>query len=340
MGWRRGGEALRGSCKGVRGEGGRGCKGLRGGGGLQGVASVCKCLQGGFKVWQKGCGKRGVAKGVWQKGCGKRGVAKGVWQKGCGKIGVAKGVWQKGCGKWGVANGVWQMGCGKWGVANGVWQKGSHLMFKPAIACASSVRSSLVFFFVCSSLQRSEMRRRGWQTVEMPAGWFEVIRCRRPKSESWVKRERKGPVPQPDRGGGRQPRRNGPPPSVPTGGSERRTPEEAFRAARARVAKLEAAISVVGESDPTFRQARKHAQAQPAESQIKSLEFFIERARKRVENARMEVEDAKAKVVAAEITLTSEGRALQDGEQRHASFLAERVSEEPPPTIPVDYAAK
>ena len=177
--------------------------------------------------------------------------------------------------------------------------------------------------------------------MEVPAGWFEVIRGRRPKSESWPKAERKGSVrPQPDRGGGRQPRRNGTPPSVPTGGNERRTPEEALQAARARVAKLEAAISAVGESDPTFpalqealRQARKHAQVQPVESRIKSSEFFIELAKKRVENARKEVEDAKAKAVAAEMTLTSEVRALQDGEQRHASLLAERVAEEPVCTV-------
>ena len=192
------------------------------------------------------------------------------------------------------------------------------------------------------------MPRRGWETIVVPAGWFEVIRDRRPKSENWPKAERKGSVrPQPDRGGGRQPRRNGPPPSAHPGGNERRSPEEALQAARARVAKLEAADSAVGESDPTFpalqeapRQARKHAQVQPVESRIKYSEFFIERAKKRVENARKEVEDAKTKLVAAEMTLTSEVRALKEGEERHASLLAARVSEEPPPMVPVDFAAE
>ena len=87
-----------------------------------------------------------------------------------------------------------------------------------------------------------------------------VIRGRRPKSESWPKAERKGSVrPQPDRGGGRQPRRNGLPPSV-SPGNDRRTEEEALQAARARVAKLEA--SAVGESalQEALRQAQKHAQ--------------------------------------------------------------------------------
>ena len=61
-----------------------------------------------------------------------------------------------------------------------------------------------------------------------------------------------------------------------------------------------------------------------------------------MENARKEVEDAKAKVVAAEMTLTSEVRTLQDGEQRHTSLFAEasRASEEPPTTMHVDFAAE
>ena len=143
--------------------------------------------------------------------------------------------------------------------------------------------------------------------------------------------------------------RNVPPPSVPTGGNERRTPEEVVQGARARVVKLEAAISAVGESDPTFpalrealSQARRQAQVPPVESRIKSSEFFIERAKKRVEKARKEVDDAKAKVVAAEITLTSEVSALQEGQERHASLLAEasRTQEQPPRTMPVDFEAE
>ena len=142
-------------------------------------------------------------------------------------------------------------------------------------------------------------------------GWLEINRGRRPKSESWPKAAQKFSS---------STTRLRRPPSVPIGGNERGTPEEALQAARARVAKLEAAVSAVGESDPTFpalqealRQARQHAQVQP-------LERVFGGAKKRVENARKEVEDAKAKVDAAEMTLTSEVRALQDGEQRHASL--------------------
>ena len=144
---------------------------------------------------------------------------------------------------------------------------------------------------------------------KLPAGWFEVIRGRRPKSESWPKAQ--GSVhPQPDCGAGRQPRANVPPQSVPAG-NERRTPKDVIQGARARVAKLEATIFAVGESDPTFRgqealkQARRQAQVQPVESRIKSSEFFFERAKKRVEEAHKEVEDANSKVVAAELILTS-----------------------------------
>ena len=61
-----------------------------------------------------------------------------------------------------------------------------------------------------------------------------------------------------------------------------------------------------------------------------------------MEKAHKEVEDAKAKVVAAQLKLTSELSALQDGEQRHAALLAEasRIEEQPPPTMPVDFAAE
>ena len=159
------------------------------------------------------------------------------------------------------------------------------------------------------------MPHRGWQTVEVPAGWFEVSRGRRP---SRTVRPTGATVPH----------RQFPPVAT------RCTPEEALQAAHA--------ISAVPALQESVRQARKHAQLQPVENRIKSSEFFIERAKKRVEHARKEVEDAKAKVVAAEMTLTSEVRALQDGEQRHASLLAEtsRVSEEPPPTMPVDFVAE
>ena len=73
-----------------------------------------------------------------------------------------------------------------------------------------------------------------------------------------------------------------------------------LQGARARVAKLEAAILAVGDCDPTFpalhealSQARRQAQVPPVESRIKSSEFFLERAKKRVEQADKEVEDAK-----------------------------------------------
>ena len=51
----------------------------------------------------------------------------------------------------------------------------SHFLFKASIARAWS--SGRVWSFSCVfSFRRSGMPRRGWQTVEVPAGWFEVIR--------------------------------------------------------------------------------------------------------------------------------------------------------------------
>ena len=78
------------------------------------------------------------------------------------------------------------------------------------------------------------------------------------------------------------------------------------------------------------------------ESRIRTSEFFIEPATKRVENARQEVDDAKAKMASAEATLTAELSSSHDGEQRHAAHLVEvsRVPEQPPPTLFVDFAAE
>ena len=221
-------------------------------------------------------------------------------------------------------------------------------------------RRFLLFVF-CVFVSRGCMPCKGWSSLPVPDGWYEVIRGPRPPSVQWPHQQKgkgKGVAPSaaprgrwrnPDRGAGRQPGRNAPPPSVPTGGNERRTPEEVVQGARARVVKLEAAISAVGESDPTFpalrealSQARRQAQVPPVESRIKSSEFFIERAKNRVEKARKEVDDAKAKVVAAEITLTSEVSALQEGQLRHASLLVEasRTEEQPPRIMPVDFKAE
>ena len=205
----------------------------------------------------------------------------------------------------------------------------SHFLFKAAIACAWSVRSSVVLFREFSSARRCDMPRRGWQTVEVPPRWFD--RAQRLSSPTIRSRSRTSAKAQRS------------PPSASTDGNERRTPEDVLQGARARVAKLEIAISAAGESDPTFpglqealKQARRQAQVQPVESRIRSSEFFIERTKKRLENARKEVEDAKPKVVSAETTLVSEMSSLQEGEQRHAALLAvaSRTSEQPPPTMP------
>ena len=95
--------------------------------------------------------------------------------------------------------------------------------------------------FVCSSLRRCEMLRRGWQTVEVPAGWFEVIRGRRPKSESWPRQSAKVQFVH-----------NKIAAEVVTVSSHRWQREAHPRRGCARVAKLEAAVSAVGESDPIF----------------------------------------------------------------------------------------
>ena len=78
-------------------------------------------------------------------------------------------------------------------------------------------------------------------------------------------------------------------------------PDTAMANALARMSKLEAAMSAVGEEDPiypglleAFKKARAQTQAKPVQDRIAGTELFLKRARKRVEGCRQDVEKATA----------------------------------------------
>ena len=84
------------------------------------------------------------------------------------------------------------------------------------------------------------MVRKGWTQMEVPSGWVQILRGPRPKSEQWPKQSKsiskvKG------RGQQRQ-----------SSVSPRHDPDSVMSNARSRIAKLEAAMVAVGESDPTY----------------------------------------------------------------------------------------
>ena len=120
--------------------------------------------------------------------------------------------------------------------------------------------------------------------MEVPSGWVRILRGPRPKSEQWPKQSKsifKG------YGRGQQRQSSVSPPQT------RHDPDSVMSNARSRIAKLEAAMVAVGESDPTYpslfdalQKARALAEVQPVQDRIASTESIITRARKRVETER------------------------------------------------------
>ena len=99
------------------------------------------------------------------------------------------------------------------------------------------------------------------------------------------------------------------PPSVPHGGNERRTRRGPASCTRT-LQKLEAAVSAVGGRIPLSRRCERLC----------------------TEGGGCEGQACRCR--------DDFRRALKEGEEHHASFCAERVSEEPPPTVPVDFVAE
>ena len=197
------------------------------------------------------------------------------------------------------------------------------------------------------------MPRKGWQSVDVPSGWVQIIRGPRPKAATWPRR---GETPQPVQS--RQRRQSNVPfppaqsrqrrqSNVPFPRQEPVDPDTALANARSRVTKLERAMEVVGESDPIYpglvdalKRARTQAQVRPVADRISATESFIERARKRAEKERKEVEKAKAELAKAEAQLVLEEESLREGENRLLVLRQEANGEDQSPlaTVPVDFA--
>ena len=181
------------------------------------------------------------------------------------------------------------------------------------------------------------MPRKGWQSVDVPSGWVQIIRGPRPEAATWPRR---GETPQPAQ------RRQS---NVPFPRQEPVDPDTALASARLLVTKLERAMEVVGESDPIYpglvgalKRARTQAQVRPVADRISATESFIERARKRVEKERKEVEKVKAELAKAEAQLVLEEESLRGGENRLLVLRQEANGEDqsPPATVPVDFVSR
>ena len=181
---------------------------------------------------------------------------------------------------------------------------------------------SLVCFGVCVLLhpRQTSMGRRGWQAIEVPQGWFNVIRGPRPPSVRWPQAQRShqpvkmrnvsvapptkvlGGRPLVQSSNGSTGRQSGPAP----------TPEEGHGACTPSCNTVGVSHAVVG--DPALiplQEALKKAKAQaatpPLVDRVTASEMHVGRKKKRLEEAEGEVLEAikrrdvlKAKVVAGE----------------------------------------
>ena len=184
------------------------------------------------------------------------------------------------------------------------------------------------------------MPRRGWRTVEVPQGWFQVLRGPVPRCTVRTASRQQDPRGRSFRNQGQ--RKEPPAARIP------RNPDEVVADARSRVGKLESAISVLDENDPTvlalkeaLRQARSQTQVRPVDERIESTKLFIERAKKRVLSCQEEVAKAQAVLREAEAKVLTEEDSLREGESRLTALQleAQRVQERIPlPTAPADFA--
>ena len=193
------------------------------------------------------------------------------------------------------------------------------------------------------------MPRRGWQALDTPSGWYEVIRGPRPRSVQWplakpvqVRQSQVTPGRQRRWEWGGSSRTRGPPQqsSVP-----RLDPDERCAAAQTKVQSLEAALAAFGEEDSPemdvlkdfLARAVEQAKVKPVDVRIKSCESYLQRCTKQLEEAKafvMNCEEEVAKTQARLARLKMEAdlqppepRARQEDVESEVIPLRKQVSE-------------
>ena len=158
------------------------------------------------------------------------------------------------------------------------------------------------------------MPRKGWSSLETPAGWYQVIRGPRPKAVQWPRRqwwsssswwqqcgqwpELQSQKPQRRWQRGR-----------PTRGTN---PDEVMAAARTKVQRLQSAIDALGDSESAEAQwlgealekARRAAQERPVAIRVEECQAFLQRSRNRLARLEQEVAAEQKAMEAAQVRLT------------------------------------
>ena len=185
---------------------------------------------------------------------------------------------------------------------NRPWPKPT--LAKPTLAKAILAQAISLKVAVCFGVVRfllhprqTSMGRRGWQAVEVPQGWFNVIRGPRPPSVRWPQAQSSHQPVKVVRNVSAATRTTSGDRSVQgrwRQGRPRFNPDVALESARKRVVGLEAAISAmlsngldeksaeVRSLQDSLTKAKRSAQEAPLEVQMKGVQEFIERAQKRL----------------------------------------------------------
>ena len=152
------------------------------------------------------------------------------------------------------------------------------------------------------------MVRRGWFQLDVPTGWVQIVRGPRPESVTWPRANTQPTKPQVASAkppGGQ--RRTGVAPQT----RPRLSPEAMVGVSLSKVAKLEKALEVLGDTEcPVYeamqaelKRVKSAAQLQPASVRLEQCRSFIERANERISDLEAEKAFQEAELKEAEVRL-------------------------------------
>ena len=200
-----------------------------------------------------------------------------------------------------------------------IWLKA--ILFKRQVACALDV---VLLFLFCTPLTRRVMPRRGWSTLEVAAGWLQVIRGPRPPAGQWPKASRAHGQGQKPQISSKKENKRQTEPNVSGSESRRGPPPRVSPAAQDQVVRLQTAVNALGDDNSpeakmlrdTLKKAQQEATAAPVGVRLDACAQFVERAKNRLlkaDKALRKAQDERAKME----------QKLREGEQRLEEFRAE-----------------
>ena len=197
--------------------------------------------------------------------------------------------------------------------------------------------------------RRFSMPRRGWQALDIPSGWYEVIRGPRPRSVQWplanLQLRQSRPQATPWEWGGPSRTTRGPPQQSP---APRLDPDERCAAAQTKVQRLEAALAAFGEEDSPEKDVLKdflarvveQAKVKRVDVRIKFCESYLQRCTKQLKKAKASVKNFEE-----EVATPSKVGQIEDGSRfaiprDQSAPRGRRIGSDSPPEASVRVAAE